>query len=1753
MINLPNYSLTELIHQGKNNLVFKGFQKVSLQKVIIKLLHIDYPTSNQLAEFMREYEFTSQLWKVLPSKVSHPIELVKHQNTLAIVLEDAGDLSLELHLAKKSLPIRNFLKIAIQITEILESIHAQHVVHKDLNPSNILIHPQTLQVRIIDFGISTTLSFENLLPNSISTLEGTLSYISPEQTGRINRSVDYRSDYYSLGMTFFEMLTSSLPFQQLTPLELVHAHIAKIPIPPHDINPAVPPILSAIVIKLLSKTPEQRYQSTFGLLQDLKKCLNFYETSQQIPFFDIAEIDVSAHFQIPEKLYGRSEQQKQLLHAYHQAKEGPARLVFISGLAGVGKTSLVQDLNKLLTLDRGYFVSGKSHPMKKNIPYEPFLASIRMLLTQISNEPPNELKQWKHRLKSILGTNGRVISDLIPEIESLIGPQPEISELGLKESQRRFNYIFKTFIQTLASSNQPLVLFLDDLHWADLSTFQLIHDLLKDPKSRSFLIIGAYQPKEVEEFHPLRLLLADLASEGLSFENTHLDPLEIHDLTLMLEDTLHRPKELVLDLAVHLHKKTQGNPFFINQLLHSLYKEKLIYFDFQHGQWEWKLNDIQDRDFSENVINLMTEKISALSIATQNVLRLASCLGNHFELAPLAKLYGKSIEETSKDLWQALEEGIVIPERDNYRFISNEMDTQVPYRFLHDRIHQALSNQILPEQKENLHYQIGNILLRENSLHLDQNVFEISNHLNRGKKYVVHTQEKLQLARLNLAAAKKAKASSAFNVAVAYSKASYEILPENHWESAGALTYDLMMEWISYLYLTGGYDQAKIKIKEVLEHARTPLQKAEIYSRQAMLFSTISKMNEGVDIALEGLRILGVQFPKSPTLFSYLKEFAFTKWNLINQPTTKLLEAPEISDPSQKLVIELLHQAIIANYFSGSSLLTGLLVLKQINIILKHGNSKYSALAYINYAVMLNVLGQLNQALDFGKLALAVSQKFGDEQIKQNTFITYTHLIYSWNYPWKNLRERYRQAIDDGLHTGDLTNILIGNTYYPLSDPEMPLGEVVKEFPKHLEMIKIVQYQNASDVAHILFQTISNMCGQTEGLFSLSGPDFNEYAALERFESSHFISGYAVYALCKSLVSYHFEDFLAGINLLKLGDSHIESLYGSILYTEYCFYAFLLHAASYQELKWYEKIRSWRRMQREYRKFVKWSRHCPVNFMTQKLIMEAEIARLKNDEGKAIQLYDRAISQAQDVGFLKHLALANELAAKYCFTINKIKLAKLYLFDARYHYLKWGATSKVKQLEESYLKWIPMQSLAMEKIDEMSPSTYSQEETPSRILDFISIMKASQTMTRETNFASLIQKMMQIVVENAGAQQGHLIFEKEGDYFLEAFIANDKFELIPSLPVVNLPLSLIKSVAINKQPVILGNAAQEGIFQNDPYIRKNQTKSIFCCPLINQGVVKGMIYLENNLVHDVFIQKHLDVVTLLSNQIAISLDNARFYGALEQNIHEGTKALRETQQQLIQKEKMAYLGMLTTGIAHEIKNPLNFIINFAFLSSDLLKDLKNFTKEKKWDNLQQIESILANMNQQMELIHDQGKKADLIVNRLIEHSAEQSQAFVETDLHQLIDMTLNSFLHLKQKKGQDEQVEIIRKYHPFPMKLKLAEADFQRVIMNLLENAYKTLSEKKQQHADFHPQIVIETIDTMAGCEIHVRDNGLGIPSDLADKIFTPFFSLQKTRENLGLGLSLSYNIIVEEHGGQLSFSTKSGESTEFMIKLPYR
>ncbi|MBD2043870.1 AAA family ATPase [Microcoleus sp. FACHB-672] len=1497
MLTTPGIFVKEQIYESANSLLYRGIRESDNQRLILKVLKQDYPTPAQLSRYRTEYHITQSLDLAGVVKV---YDLRKYQNTLVMLLEDFGGKSLKHWLQKCRFPLAEFLKVAITTADALGHIHAANIIHKDINPSNIVFNKETNQLKIIDFGISTQLTRETPALKNPNVLEGTLAYMSPEQTGRMNRALDYRTDFYSLGMTFYELLTNQLPFETDDAMELVHCHIAKVPMSLSELNPEIPPILSEIVMKLLAKTAEERYQSAWGLKADLEECLNQLNLTGKIANFDLASEDISDKFQLPQKLYGREREIASLLTAFERVSLKQSELMLIAGYSGIGKSALVQELYKPITQKRGYFISGKFDQYQQNIPYSALVSAFQELIKHLLTESEAQLNQWREKLLKNLGINGQVIADVIPEIELIIGKQPSVPELGPNESLNRFNLVFQNFIKTFTQSAHPLVLFIDDLQWADGASLKLMQ-LLMSAGTPGLFLIGAYRDNEVSAAHPLMLTIDKIAKTGAIVNRISLSPLDLPTIIQLIADPLNCEAKRVKPLAELVRLKTGGNPFFMNEFLKSLYTEGLLEFDVQARQWQWNLEQIQSRGFTDNVVELMSDKIQKLSESTQEMLKLAACIGNQFSLKTLALIGTKSLRETVDNLYPAVAENLVVPisnmgEIDLF-IDSTELTTEslatlpfhsLEYKFVHDRIQQAAYSLIAEQDKPITHRQIGEILLQKTpKSQQEEKIFDIVNQLNLGVKLIIHKTKREELAKLNLIAGKKAKLSAAYQPALNYLEMGIKLLATNSWQKQYTLTLALHEEAAEIYYLNSDFCLMEEFVELVLSQAKTVLDKVKVYEVKILAETAQSKFNEAINSGLEVLNLLKFRLPKQPKKVDVLRGLLQTKLRIGFKSIAGLVDLPVMTAPYPKAAMRILTRMAPPSFFAAP-LLFPIIIFQQINLSINWGNTTDSAVAYSGYGLILcGVVGDIELGSQFGKLALNLLSRLDARAFQPMTeCIVYT-FIRHWVEPAKEVLNPLREVYALALQTGDLQYASYTAYIYCyfgfLSGSE--LVKLKSEMEIYAQIIRQIGQEKSINMQELYHQVVLNLLGEAKNPCNLIGKVFDEQVMLPRLQNRNDRDTTCILYFSKLMLCFLFGEVEQAVENAELAEQYLDGITALVTVPHFYFYDSLARLTLARNSQQPERNRQRQKVVSNQKKMKKWAHHAPANNLHKYYLVEAELCRLLGKDAVAMDYYSRAIAGAKKNEYIHEAAIGYELAAKFYLSREKELTARAYMEEARYSYQLWGATAKVKDLEVRYGKFFT----ATQGRSQNTKTNTKVTTTGSRYnLDIATMMKASQAISGEIVLDKLLSSLMKVLIENAGAQQGYLILEEQGELLIEAegAIDSEQVTVLQSMPIENFQSAskaIINYVCRTQESVVLNNAAREGQFTNEPYIQKNQPKSVLCVPLINQGKLISIVYLENNLIAGAFTAERVEVIKLLSSQAAVSLENAKLYTKVRKN------------------------------------------------------------------------------------------------------------------------------------------------------------------------------------------------------------------------------------------------------------------------------
>ncbi|OCR01424.1 hypothetical protein BCD67_23520 [Oscillatoriales cyanobacterium USR001] len=1530
MIAIPNYEILETLYESDATIVYRSRNHQNQQNVIVKVLNQQYPTLTEIDRFKHEYEIVKNLNL---AGVVKAYKLENYQNSLALFLEDFGGESLKQYLQNKKLDIRSFLNIAIQLAESLVQIHSQNIIHKDIKPQNIIFNPQTGEVKITDFGIASLLSKENPTISNPNLLEGTLTYISPEQTGRMNRSIDYRTDFYSLGVTFYEMLAGKLPFEANDPMELVHCHIAKQPIPPQANRmtemgtDAIPQVISDIVMKLLAKTAEERYQSAFGLKADLEICLNQLENTGVIANFPLGKQDLSAQFQIPQKLYGREAEVAQLLATFDRVSEqGITEMILVAGYSGIGKSALVNEVQKPIVRQRGYFISGKFDQFKRNIPYASLIQAFQDLMRQLLTESEEQIQIWKAKLLVALGANGQVIIDVIPEVELIVGKQQPVPQLGSTESQNRFNLVFQKFIEIFAQKEHPLVIFLDDLQWADFASLNLIKLLMTDNARQYLLVIGAYRDNEVDGTHPFIQMVQEIEKNDAVVSAIALRPLEIRHVNQLIADTLSCQLDRSQPLAELLFKKTNGNPFFLTQLLKTIYQENLLLFDFSQRIWQWNIKQIQEKGISDNVVELMLSKIQKFSEKTQNVLKLAACIGNRFNLDILSIVNQKSLAETADDLWDALQEGLILPLSDAYKIAQTiEQDSEnnrdaIPYKFLHDRVQQAAYFLIPDDMKKQVHLKVGQLLLENtNPQEREEKIFDIVNQLNFSTDLITQQEKRNELATLNLIAGKKAKVSNAYEPAVRYLNVGLEMLENDSWQSQYDLTFNIYKEIIEAEYLNTNFERSALLSDFALKQVNSLLDSVLLYELKIKFYMSQNQLQSALDTGLQVLEMLGIKLSEELS-----KELAIED----------LILLPEMVEPYKIAAMRTLNNSISPAFIARPELILPI-IWTMVDLSIEHGISALTIYPYALYGLILcGGMGDIDSGYKFGQITLSLLDRFDAREFECKALHTVRSCILHWKHHVRDTIELQRHTIQSGLETGDTEFACYAAMFlcfYTFAVGEN-LEDVVREQDRYIAIIDKCKKLFPFYYAKIWQQITLNLIGKYTGdRCSLIGESFNEVEKLPYLlENDNRHSLFSAY-FGKALLNYLYKDYQSSIEYAKLATEYAEPMITIMVYCDHNFYYSLALLGRYLQAESSQQEEYLTLVVENQKKMQSWADRIPANHRHQYELVEAEKARVLGETLRAMEYYDRAIKSAKESAYIGCEALANELAGEFYLSLGREKIAQTYMTEAHYCYSRWGAKAKTEDLESRYSQLILKTTIDKKIVTKTTTHRTSTTGSKGEVLDLTTVIKASQAIGSEIVLEQLLQKMMKIIIENAGAQIGYLIWQSHGQLLIEAsgLVDSEEMSLLQSIPIEksqSVSSTIINYVARTQESVILNDASHEGNFTKDPYISQNKPKSILCFPLINQGQLSGIVYLENNLTTGAFTSDRLEVLKILSSQAAISIENARLYQTLEDKVEERTAQLAQANQEISTLNEMLKADNLRMGAELDIVKKLQQMV-----------------------------------------------------------------------------------------------------------------------------------------------------------------------------------------------------------------------------------
>lgn len=1482
------YRVLQRLHRSPGCTVSRATRLKDGTPVVIKQLYRNQCSRERLGRLQHEFDMLSRLDII---GIVRPLELISLETGPAVIFADSGSESLRRLLGRQQLNWSQWLSVAIRISSLLGRLHEAGVIHKQVNPDHLLFNPDTGLVELIGFSLSTGLSREQASWNTPELGEGGLAYIAPEQSGRINRNIDYRSDYYSLGATLYELMTGRPPFVSDDGMALVHDHIAKQPTPPHEFNPQLPRMLSQVILKLLSKDAAQRYQSSVGLVHDLRFCLQAHKRGEHDTEFTPGLQDLSARFQIPQRLYGREKVLTQLHQLYDRCREGQNPLVLITGYAGVGKTSLVHELRQYVNQQGGSFSSGKFDQFRRNRPYFAIFQALQGLVRQLLTEPETRIARWREQLLDSIGGHARILLKLIPELELIIGTPPDAPPLSATEEQNRFSRLFIQMLRVFASPDRPLVLFLDDLHWADLASLHLIETLAGVADPPRLLLIGSYRDHELGATHPLRTSLERLQHSALPPVELALEPLSPDQVNQLIADTLRVAPEQCRSLSQACSEKTQGNPFFLSQFLHALYQDGLICF--REQRWQWDEQAIRSQEMTDNVIELMVSKIQRLPTETQAVLPLAACIGSSFNLRTLIMVSDLLPRQAADHLWPALTEGLIVPQDENYRLFQNLDPGRTRYRFVHDRVQQAAYSLIHEDELEALHLQIGRQL--EQSLQpdeIDARIFEISNHLNQAQRLLDSPPQRVHLADLNLRAGLRAQEAAAFDSALDYLNTGLELLPEDAWQTHYRLTLELHTAAAGIAQTKGRLEQMRQLIQAVETHAQTLLDRVRVFEIRIQSQVSSNRFHAALKTALELLNQLGVRVPLQPRTGQLLKTVARTQWLLRRLPPEKIVQLPPMQSPQILAAMPILASMFGAIKFSSSEL-RPLVMALQVELTLKHGLSPSSPLAFAGYGgVLCGQFEVIEQGYRLGQLALELDERQPSTATHHRTLSLFDCYIRHYREPlhlcMESLLKAHQLALDCGdMEWGAYALAAYIQYAFPLCRNLDELQPRLEEYVRWLE-----QSGQRQSLQYSLFtlQTMENLRGQNTEPTRLDGRFYQEDRDLAELEGENHRTAMSLHHFYKALLCYLLGEYELAYSHSETGDALRSSISGTFtapwlsLLNALSILALLPRTNILQQPARLQKVR------KTLKRLRKLARHSPENQLHHVCLLQAELYRSQHQYSKAMDLYEQAIEHARQQGFLLEEAMACELAGQFYLEWDKPGVARSYLQDAWERYSDWGGRAKLEQMLTRYA-FEPERPMRQLRSEPLSSHTDSGQSLDNQAFDITSVIHASQAISDEIVLERLLERLMRLALQNAGAQRAILILQRQQTLYLEAEIClNQPPTLFKALPLEQsgslLPLSIINYVARTKDDVVLGNAVEHQMFQQDSYIRHHQPRSLLAIPILYHGELTAILYLEHSQSRDIFNRDRLKTLQILAAQAAISIENAKLYQSLEQSERE---------------------------------------------------------------------------------------------------------------------------------------------------------------------------------------------------------------------------------------------------------------------------
>jgi predicted ATPase/C4-dicarboxylate-specific signal transduction histidine kinase len=1778
--------------------------------VVIKRSQGQAVSARQLTRYRNEYELLRSL--DCPGVVK-AYELLRDGSHVALVLEDLPGMSLRRWLeSAPDASMHERLAIAIRLAETVAAVHAANVIHKDISSHNVVYDAEAGRCTLIDFGIATRLRSEESNFKAPAALEGTLAYIAPEQTGRMNRNLDYRADLYSLGVTLYELFTGTLPHESGDPLEMVHFHIAGKPMPPRERHARVPEVLSDIVLKLLQKEPEDRYQSAGGLVTDLRFCLAALEAGRPVERFALGSADV-VRFDPPQKLYGRSRETASLLASFERVARGGVETVTVSGQPGIGKTSLVQEIYQPITRQRGYFVSGKFDLLQQNVPFSALVTALQDLVEQLLTEGEEEIAAWRQAIEAAVHPNGQLIVDVVPALELIIGPQPRVPDLEALEAQNRFHLAFQNFVQLFCKKAHPLVLFLDDLQWADSASLNLITRIVSARATESLLLVLTYRDSEVASSHPFLLAVKEQQKQGVPVQFIELAPLGVPEVAEFVADTLRQDAAAAMPLAEIIQQKTGGNPFFMRQFLQALYGAKLITFDGTTKRFRYDVAAVKSAAITENVAEFLATELQRLPESTQATLRVAAVIGSRFELRLLANVQQHSVAATNESLRPAVEAGLIVPLTGLESADVDALQSPLVYgrfAFRHDRVQQAAYATLSESDRPELHLAIGRAwLAMAPAAELDARLFDIVGHLNEGRAIIDDAGERRRLADLNRRVGIKARDATAYDLAVTSFRTAIELDGAGAWSDRYAVQFDTHRRLAEALGLTADAAGALAVIDDALAHAASLIDRTQLSSIKTNVLLIMGRIPEALACGRAVAREFGVELPEQPDEVRTLlqREIGSIRERAAAVGIENLLERGAMEDPSQIALMGLLMHCLPAAFQTDQESYA-LLCCTMVRLSLEHGNCALSARAYGSFAALLSSqLREYEDAYRFAKLGVDLAHRLGETSMLSGVYFLWAMFASHWVKPVDESVDLYEQAVRFGLQSGDHVHAgySVARRFSHVQVRGTPLPELREEGRAALETLHRISDAANGEFLQPRLELVDWLCGERKYGNTLGTAGHDEQSRTAAIQKRGNRSFEADWFMVLTILRYHAEDFAAAHAFAEIAATLQPFCAGFVTRVEHALFYALATAAVYPSATAEQRAVHDAKLAAIRGDMRRWAELCAENTEHMQLLVEAECARLRDDRIEAADLYDRAIAAARANRYLSIEALAAELAGRFWLAARKPEFARIYLDKALDAYVAWGATGKAADLRAKY--GLAATDGATASITS-GPTTLGSSAGRSDALDLATLLKASQAIAGEIVLERLLVKLMDIIRENAGAESVVIVLESDGEFLVQAVrTASGVARVLVAEPLrlsSACSTGIVNYVLRKSELVVLDDAAQQGKYRSDRYVAYRRPKSILCAPVAHKGKLIGALYLENNQVAGAFTPDRLEALNILMSQMAVSIENATLYGRQEQQsraieavnvtltkeiaerkraeaelsrykdhledlVKERTSQLEKAQGHLVDLSRRAGMAEVASGVLHNVGNVMNSVNVGASMAREAVGALP----------VEGLARAVALLERNADRLGDYlasdpaGRKLPSYLRTLSTTLADEKRVILGN-----MDHLTEHLEHMKKIIAAQQSyakvngvTERCTLEEIAETALAISEAalrnsnveivrDYEQLppvlvdrhrIMQILVNLVSNAKHALEETARRDRKLTVAIARVDGGARIEVRDNGVGIAPDNLSKIFRHGFTTKKTGH--GFGLHNCANAAQEMEGSLTAQSDGPGQGASFVLRMPVK